>query len=325
MGSNTKLSTNHMELIKYINDNLWKSEFHYLVCRFMYDIWLTKNYRRYTREQITRRRFRRAFGKELDLTNPQTLNEKIQWLKLNEYHDYYPICADKYVMKQWVADLLGTDEYNVPVLFHTSDWRDISEKTVTQFPCIVKPNHSSHDFIILRSAEDVNWQQLRRRCRYWLHRDYFAESQELQYRDILRQIVVEKLLVAKDGKIPNDYKLNYMNGRLEFVYVSYDREGLNARCVFDADWKVLPFYWGNSNQKEYVPCPVDIPAPKSLAKMKEIGEKIAKYFKYVRVDFYDVDGKLYIGEITLHHGGGCDRFRPDEYDKIYGEKLDLKV
>lgn len=325
MGSNTKLSTNHMELIKYINDNLWKSEFHYLVCRFMYDIWLTKNYRRYTREQITRRRFRRAFGKELDLTNPQTLNEKIQWLKLNEYHDYYPICADKYVMKQWVADLLGTDEYNVPVLFHTSDWRDISEKTVTQFPCIVKPNHSSHDFIILRSAEDVNWQQLRRRCRYWLHRDYFAESQELQYRDIPRQIVVEKLLVAKDGKIPNDYKLNYMNGRLEFVYVSYDREGLNARCVFDADWKVLPFYWGNSNQKEYVPCPVEIPEPKSLPKMKEIGEKIAKYFKYVRVDFYDVDGKLYIGEITLHHGGGCDRFRPDEYDKIYGENLDLKV
>jgi hypothetical protein len=68
---------------------------------------------------------------------------------------------------------------------------------------------------------------------------------------------------------------------------------------------------------------VEIPAPKSLAKMKEIGQKIAKYFKYVRVDFYDVDGRLYIGEITLHHGGGFDRFRPQEFDAIYGAKLDL--
>lgn len=314
-----------MELIKFINNNLWKSELHYMVCRAMYEIWLTKNYRRFSREQITQRRFKRAFGRKADLNNPQTLNEKIQWLKLNEYHDYYPVCADKFGMKQWVTDLLGTDEYNVPVLFHTNNWRDISLKTINQFPCIVKPNHSSHDFIILRSAADVNWKQLRRRCRYWLHRDYFMESQELQYRDIPRQIVVENLLVTKDGKIPNDYKLNYMNGKLEFVYVSYDREGLNARCVFDENWKVLPFYWGNSNQKEYVPCPVEIPEPKSLAKMKEIGEKIAKFFKYVRVDFYDVDGKLYLGEITLHHGGGCDKFRPQEYDTIYGAKLDLKA
>ena len=312
-----------MEIIKFINANVWKSEVHYLLCRVMYEVWLTKNYRRFSREQVTKRRFKKAFGRDFDLQNPQTLNEKIQWLKLNEYHDYYPICADKYAMKQWVRDLLGTDKYNVPILYHTANWRDISEKNVTQFPCIVKPNHSSHDFIILRSKEDVNWQQLRRRCHYWLHRDYFMESQELQYRDIPRQIVVEKLLVTKDGKIPNDYKLNYMNGKLEFVYVSYDREGLNARCVFDENWQVLPFYWGNSDQKEYVPCPVEVPTPKSFDKMKEVGEKIAKFFKYVRVDFYDVDGKLYVGEITLHHGGGCDRLRPQEYDAIYGKKLDL--
>lgn len=312
-----------MELLNTINANLWKSELHYLACRAMYELWLLKNYRRYSAEEIVKRRYKQSFGVEPNLKNPQTLNEKIQWLKLNERHDYYPVCADKYAMKKWVAELLGTEEYNVPVIYHTPDWRKITPETVNQFPCIVKPNHSSHDYIILRSAEEVNWKQLRRRCRFWLKRDYFIESQEWQYRDIPRQIVVESLLETKEGKIPNDYKLNYLNGKLEFVYVSYDREGINARCVFDESWKVIPFYWGNSNQKEYVPCPVDIPAPKSFDKMKEIGAKIAKFFKYVRVDLYDVDGKLYVGEITLHHGGGCDRFRPQEYDKIYGEKLNL--
>ncbi len=314
-----------MEIIKFINANVWKSEFHYLLCRAMYELWLFKNYRRYTPEQVTRRRFKNAFGRELDLNNPQTLNEKIQWLKLRGYKDYFTKCADKYAMKQWVTDLLGTDEYNVPVLYHTSNWHDISEKTVTQFPCIVKPNHSSHDFMILHYAEEVNWTQLRRRCRYWLKRDYYMESQEVQYKDIPRQIIVEPLLQTKAGKIPNDYKLNYMNGKLEFIYVSYDREGINARCILDEKWKVIPCYWGNSKVKEYIPCPVEIPIPHTLDKMKEIGEKIAKSFKYVRVDFYDVDGKLYIGEITLHHGGGCNPFLPNEYDKIFGDKLNLKA
>ena len=312
-----------MELIKTLNANYWRSDLHYVVCWAIYELWLFKNYRRYSAEDIVRRRFKRIFGREIDLQHPQTLNEKIQWLKLNERHDYYPVCADKYAMKKWVADLLGTEEYNVPVIYHTPDWRKITPETVNQFPCIVKPNHSSHDYMILRSKEEVNWKQLRRRCRFWLKRDYHVESQEWQYKDIPRQIVVEPLLETKEGKIPNDYKLNYLNGKLEFVYVSYDREGINARCVFDKSWKVIPFYWGNSNQKEYVPCPVDIPAPESFEKMKEIGAKIAQFFKYVRVDFYDVDGKLYVGEITLHHGGGFDKFRPQEYDRIYGEKLNL--
>lgn len=312
-----------MELIKNLNANYWKSELHYLVCRVIYEMWLFKNYRRFSQEQIIHRQFKRLFGREIDLQHPQTLNEKIQWLKLNERHDYYPICADKYAMKKWVADLLGTEEYNVPVLYHTPNWRDITSKTVNQFPCIVKPNHSSHDFLIIRSAEEVNWKQLRLRCRFWLKRDYSEESQEWQYRDIPRQIIVETLLETKAGKIPNDYKLNYLNGKLEFVYVSYDREGVNVRCVFDEKWNVIPFYWGNSNQKEYVPCPVAIPKPTSFEKMKEIGAKIAKFFKYVRVDFYDVDGKLYVGEITLHHGGGFDKFRPEDYDKMYGDRLKL--
>ncbi|MBQ9295596.1 MAG: hypothetical protein IJ204_00180 [Paludibacteraceae bacterium] len=314
-----------MELITTLKSNFWKSDVHYLISRILYKSWLFKNYSRFTAEEVVRRRFKKTFGRELNLQAPQSLNEKIQWLKLNERHDYYPVCADKYAMKQWVADLLGTDVYNVPVLYHTPNWRDISEKTISVFPCIVKPNHSSHDFIILRSREEVNWAQLRRRCRFWLKRDYYMESQEWQYRDIPRQIVVEKLLETQEGKIPNDYKLNYMNGKLEFVYVSFDREGINARCVFDPNWKVLPFYWGNSNQKEYVPCPVDIPQPASFEKMKEIGEKISAFFKYVRVDFYDVDGRLYVGEITLHHGGGYDKFRPEKYDMIYGEKLKLEV
>ena len=312
-----------MELGRLLRNNYYKSDIHYVLCRCVYELWLLKNYRLRSMEYNVRRKFRQQFGRELDLEHPSTLNEKIQWLKLNEYNDYFPICADKYAMKQWTAEVLGTDKYNVPVLYHTSNWRDITPDTLTQFPCIVKANHSSHDFIILRSPEQTDWSRLRRRCRFWLHRDYALESQENQYRDIPRQIVVEPLLMTAQGHIPNDYKLNFMNGQLQFVYVAIDREGCNARAIYDADWNLLPFNWDSSSAKEYVAPAIDVPMPASLPLMKELGAKIARYFKYVRVDFYDVDGEVFIGEITLHHGGGYDRFRPAVYDEIYGNKLNL--
>ena len=129
--------------------------------------------------------------------------------------------------------------------------------------------------------------------------------------------------MAKSGKIPNDYKLNYLNGELAFVYVSLDREGRNYRNIYDQNWIPLHFKWANKYKINKTMRGPEIPAPDSFLKMKELGSEIAKLFPYVRVDFYDVDGKLFFGEVTLCHGGGFDKFEPLEMDTHFGNKLTI--
>ena len=130
--------------------------------------------------------------------------------------------------------------------------------------------------------------------------------------------------MTSDNKVPNDYKLHFINGKLEFVYVSFDRFGINDRCTFDKDWNRLPFVWIPASSFRAGINTADVPKPESFELMKEFGSKIAKDIPYVRVDFFDVDGHLYFGEITLYHGSGYDKFFPDSYDEYYGNKLIIK-
>lgn len=274
-------------------------------------------------ESIIKRKYRKTFGRELDLRNPKTLNEKIQWLKLYEHKDFHTVCADKYAVREWLAERFGS-EYLIPLIFHSDNWREINVGNIKEFPCIIKANHTSGNYIILRDAAEADWRFVQKECHWWLLRNYYQTSQEWQYKNIKRQIVVEKLLQTKEGKIPNDYKLHYINGKLEFVYVSVDREGENKRNIYDEKWNPLSFSWVKKaiSQQSSIRGK-EIPAPPSFDTMKKLGKEIAGLFKYVRVDFYDVDGRLYFGEITLHHGSGFDVFVPDEYDYIYGQKLVL--
>ena len=131
------------------------------------------------------------------------------------------------------------------------------------------------------------------------------------------------MLQTKENKIPNDYKLTYFNGKLQFIYCSIDREGINKRNIYSPDWKPMPFSWvdvASGKKLDSIKGP-EIPPPPTLKKMIEFGNKISKNFKYVRVDYYDVDGKLYFGEITLCHGAGFDVIYPKNYDLELGNKL----
>lgn len=273
-------------------------------------------------EEMTSRRFKNVFGREIDLNNPTTLNEKIQWLKLHVRKDIQTVLADKYAVRQYVKDNFG-EEYLVPLLFETTDWRDIKYENIPQVPCIVKPNHGTGQYVIIRDRNQIKVDELKVKCLEWLNTDFYRITQEWQYKNIERRIIIEKLLQTKSGTIPNDYKLNYINGNLEFIYCSVGRENENKRNVYDSNWNPIYFSWVEPFKDTKNIRGEEIPAPQTLDKMKEIGDKVAKQFSYVRVDFYDVDGKLYIGEITFHHGGGFDVFVPEEYDYLYGKKLTL--
>lgn len=273
-------------------------------------------------EKVQRRRFKKTFGRELNLDNPTTLNEKLQWLMLYDRKDFYTTCVDKFGIREYIAKEFG-QEYLIPLLFKTDSYRDIRPENIPDCNCILKATHDSGHYQIIRDKSKINYTILREKCRFWLSMNYYKISKEWPYNGVKPQLVIEKLLETKSGKIPNDYKLHYINGKLEFVYVSYDREGSNDRCVYDRNWNKLPFVW--IEKKNYRPemNSTDVPKPETFDKMVEFGDRIAQNFKYVRVDYYDVDGKLYFGEITLYHGTGLDHFIPEKYDLIYGNKLKL--
>ena len=280
-------------------------------------LWMLKGDKRLTEEH-----YKEIFGRDLNLDNPVTLNEKMQWLKLYNHQDFHTIVADKYAAREWLSDRFGS-EYLVPLLFSTTDYRDVRIENIPSIPCIVKANNGCGSYFIVRDKNMVDWNEIQRECRRWLATNYYYASQEWQYKNIKPRIIIEKLLLTKEGRIPNDYKLHFINGELEFIYCSVDREGGNYRNIYNSDWEPLEFIWiAPSKMRDSIRGP-EIRKPASFEKMVEIGSQIAKEFPYVRVDFYDVDGILYYGEVTLHHGGGFDVFIPQEMDTYYGNKLDL--
>lgn len=269
------------------------------------------------------KRFRKVFGRPVDWENPHTLNEKIQWLKIYGYEEFHTICADKYRMRDYLYLKFGNDDYQIPVLYKTDNWRDITMNIIPDEPCIVKANHTQGDVWIVKDKSKLDINKLRVDCRWALERNLYETTLEPQYKNIKPLIIIEKLLQTKEGYIPNDYKLHYINGELAFVYCSVGRETINKRNIYDAEWKPLMFTWSEKYKDSTTLRGPEIDAPVTFERMKELGNEIAKDFKYVRVDFYDVDGALYFGEITLHHGSGFDVFVPDCYDELYGKKLHL--
>ena len=261
----------------------------------------------------------------MNLNNPETLNEKILWLKLNDRTPLHTLCADKYTVRQYLINKFG-EQYLIPLLYETETPNDITLDTIPDIPCIIKASHSQGDMIIVRNKFDLDIKRIQFEMKIWLKRNLYFETQEWQYKNCKPRIIIEKLLLDKDGKIPNDYKLHYINGKLEFVYCSVGRETVNKRNIYDAEWNPLFFSWVEPYKETTNIRGEEIPAPQSFEEMKRIGAIIAKDFPYyVRVDFYDVDGQLYFGEVTFHHGSGFDIFKPAKFDLEFGQKLRLPI
>lgn len=313
---------NYMDKKQVIREKLYK----YGACGFYAYKCFLKSFYLYRiilgDRKVTEKKYAKIYHKLPNIDNPQTLNEKILWLKLNDHRNIHTLCADKYTVRYFLKERFG-EEYLIPLLYVSDDWRDITYENIPNEKCIIKATHSQGDMLIVKDKSKVDIKKLRYDARCWLARNLYYETQEWQYKNCKPRIVIEKLLQDKEGHIPNDYKLHFINGQLEFVYCSVGRETVNKRNIYDAEWKPLYFSWVEPYKDASSIRGEEIPAPPSFAEMKRIGAEIAKDFAYVRVDFYDVDGKLYFGEITFHHGSGFDIFVPSHYDDDYGRLLKL--
>lgn len=282
--------------------------------KWLYDIY---RYRILSEEAFIKQTFKYRFGYALDLKNPKTLNEKIQWLKLNDRTSLQALCADKYAVRGYIKDKIGA-EYLIPLVYQTQNPVEIVPENIPDFPCIIKANHTSGGAIIVKTKDEVDWKKTRKELAKLLKKNFYYRGREWQYRKIEPRILVEKLLLDENLAIPMDYKLHCFNGKLVFIQVDIDRHTNHKRNIYNTDWNLLDCCWKYSNETKR-----DIKKPALFEAMRSLAEAIAQDFCYVRVDLYQVGNKIYFGELTFHSESGFALFIPPEWDRRLGEQLTL--
>lgn len=271
-------------------------------------------------------------GGAFDWNNPQTVNQKMQWLKLHDHNPLHTTFVDKYRAKIWLEEQFGAEHIiKTLAVYKHSNQIDLSALPKS---FVLKCNHDCGSVYMCfdkQSGEfyDKHMQvfsldEVRKRLDAALKINCYYEAREWPYKNVKPCIFAEELLLRKDGSLPNDYKVFFIGEEPQFIYVSYDRKGIDDRCTYDINWKRLPFVWVSPSAYNDRLNTSNVPRPDSLNDMLEYGAAVAKHFKCVRMDFYDVDGKMYFGEITPFHTGGYSKFYPDEYDLVYGKKIKLK-
>lgn len=273
---------------------------------------------------FTKLKYFKVFRKKLNLNNPITLNEKIQWKKIYDHNSFYTLCADKYAVRDLIKKKIG-EKYLIPLLYYTDKPEDIPFDKL-HLPYIIKSNHCSGHTIIIRDKKEINKKEIIKKCKHWLKINYYKQGKEWQYKNIKPKILIEKLLLDEKKNIPKDYKFHCFNGEVEFIAVDTDRFGKHKRSFFDKTWRLLPFTWSvKIKGKPENEIEKNILKPRKLKEMIKLVESLSDGFDYIRVDLYIVKDKIYFGELTFHHGGGFQTFFPGKYDLIYGKKLNLKT
>lgn len=275
-------------------------------------------------QYVIKRKFKKVFQYKLDLNTPKTLNEKIQWLKLFDRTSLHTLCADKFAVRKFIEDKIGK-EYLIPLIFYTYDPKYILPNKLPDYPVIIKTNHNSSGGIIIRNKSNIDWINVQKELAGLLKKNYYFVSKEWQYKNIRPLVVVEKLLMDENGCLPYDYKLHCFNGKVVMIQVDIDRGKQNHyRNWYNRDWKREPYRWSSEKNGKYTdPCDWDVVKPATFDLMLKLSERLSVNFIYVRVDWYEVKGKLFFGELTFHHDGGFRPILPVKWDRILGDKLIL--
>jgi len=262
--------------------------------------------------------YERSFGYPLDLENPKTFNEKLQWLKLYDNGPIKTRLADKYAVREWVAEKIGS-EYLVPLLGVWDKFDDIDFDALPD-KFVLKANHGSGWNSIVTSKRKFDKRKARILFNDWMKTNYsfrFEHDLELIYKDIAPKIIAEEYLETNSGDL-KDYKILCFNGEPEYILVMTNRfSGLNVN-VFDLYWNKVPFEIG------YPPNSNTLQKPDKLPDMIEIAKKLCKGFYHVRIDLYENNGKVYFGEMTFHGGSGYWKINPFKWNEILGQLIEIK-
>ena len=286
--------------------------------RFLINAALGK-YDKTSDEKFLKRKFKAIMGKELDLENPKTFNEKLQWLKLNYREDILTVIVDKYAVRNYVKEKLG-EEYLIPLVGVWEKSEDVDLKSLpNQFA--LKCNHNSGlGMYICKDKTKLDEKKVKEGLRKGLKQDYYLTGREWPYKNVPRKIICEQFMSDSSGGLV-DYKFFCFNGYVDCVMVCLDRHlGDTKFYFFDEKWELKRLNVRGKNAPEGF----TLDKPSCMDKMFDIAKELSKGFPFVRVDLYECNGKIYFGELTFFPDSGFDPNILPETDKYFGDMINLK-
>lgn len=264
--------------------------------------------------------FRARFGRKLDLNNPKTFNEKLQWLKLYDRKPEYTKMVDKYLVRDYVKEKIG-EEYLIPLL---GVWENPEKINFDELPMqfVLKCNHNSGlGMCICKDKNSLDINKVKAELKKGIDQNYYLTGREWPYKDVPRRIIAEKYMVDESGYELKDYKFYCFDGKVKLVMINSDRMSLEKTKAnyFDENYQPLDFVWGYEN--------AEIPPqkPEKFEEMKYLAEKLSENISHVRIDFYQTPSGIYFGEITFFDGCGFDAIEPIEWDYKIGSWLKLPM
>ena len=270
------------------------------------------------REELIKKQFKSNLDYEVNLDNPQTFNEKIQWLKLYNHDPLITKCADKYLAREYIKEKVG-EEYLIPLLGVWDRVEDIDfDSLPNQF--VLKVNWGWGQNIIVQDKAKLNIEEVKNKLNNWLEpfSNHYYYSFEWSYKNIKPKIICEKYIEQLDGQV-YDYKIFCFNGDPRYIQVDLDRFTDHKRCIYDHHWNKQEF----KSHVSYGFYSGNIKKPKKLELILDLSKKISSNFYHVRVDWYIIKEKLYFGELTFYHGNGVEQFSIPEWDYKWGQLLEL--
>jgi len=271
-------------------------------------------------ESYLKLKYKVTMRKELNLDAPQSFNEKLQWLKLYDRKPEYTTMVDKIEAKKYVADLIG-EEYIIPTLGVWDKFDDIDFGTLPN-RFVLKCTHDSGGLVICRDKSQFNKESAKKKINKSLKTNFYYIGREWPYKNVKPRIIAEQYMEDTSITELQDYKFFCFNGIAKVLFIVTDRQKQGEETkfdFFDMEYNHLPFTNGHPNADVFPP------KPEKFDEMRMLAEKLSKDIPHLRVDFYEVNGKVYFGELTFFHWSGMVPFNPEEWDKIFGDWIELPV
>ena len=256
-------------------------------------------------------------GYRLDLNNPQTYNEKLQWLKLNDRNPLYSQLVDKYEVKEWVANRIG-ERYVIPTLGvwdrpEDIEWEELPDRFV------LKTTHGGGNtgVVICKDKSSFDKNKAIKKLNKSLKQDIYKTLREWPYKNVPRRIIAEQFVEGENNDLP-DYKFFCFDGEVKALFIGTERGTGDVKFdYFDADFNHLDLVQVHPMSGKQIPKPV------CFEEMKEVASKLSNGLPHVRIDLYEVKGRVLFGEYTFYHHGGCTPFHPQKWDEVFGSWIQL--
>lgn len=281
--------------------------------------------RLYSDEAYFKKQYKKHSGKELDFSNPQTFDEKQLWLKMYYRNPLCVVCSDKYLVRRYVEEKGLTDILN-PLIAVYDRVEDINWEVLPD-RFYLKTNHGSACNIRCNHLADFDKKAAKKKLRRSLRDNYYYESREWNYRDIQRKIIVEEIIEPKEKAGLIDYRFLCYHGKCEYLFIDIntaDEQGNHRhdarRNVYDRDMTLLDV---TVSRPRFDPDLVQ--KPENFDEMRMCAEKLSGEFPFVRVDLYNVGGRILFGEMTFFHAGGFSRITPAEWAYRLGKDIDIDL